>query len=46
MLIETNGECVWEAKVNEKQIAGICFKNMERNYLEMIRDYVQKQKNN
>ncbi len=45
-LIETNGECVWEASVNSERYAGIRFKNIKQNHNEMIKDYVYKQKNN
>ncbi len=45
-LIETNGECVWEASVNGKRYLGVRFKNMKQNYNEMIKDYVQMQQNN
>ncbi len=44
-LIETDGECVWETGVNEEHYAGVCFENMKQNQNEMIRDYVQMQKN-
>ena len=45
-LIETDGECVWEIGVKEEQYAGVSFKNMKQNHNEMIRDYVNKHKNN
>ncbi len=44
-LIETNGECVWEGSVYEERYAGIRFKDIKQNHNEMIKDYVQKQKN-
>ncbi len=43
-LIETNGECVWEASVNAERYAGVRFKDTKQNHNEMIKDYVQKQK--
>lgn len=44
-LVETNGECVWEASVNEERYVGVRFKNMKQNHNEMIMDYVYEQKN-
>ena len=43
-LIETNGECVWEASVNAERYAGVRFKDTKQNHNEMIKDYVQNQK--
>mgnify|MGYP003460629484 CR=1 FL=1 len=40
--IESNGECVWMANMNEERCAGIRFKNMKQIHNEMIRDYVKK----
>ncbi len=39
-LIETNGECVWEKKINGKLCVGIRFKDMRRKNENKIRDYV------
>lgn len=39
-LIETSGECVWEAKKFERLCAGIRFKDIGQDHKEMIRDYV------
>ncbi len=45
-LIVTNGKCVWETRKYGKLYAGICFKDVKQNYIEMIRDYVRKQIHN
>ncbi|MCP5007671.1 MAG: PilZ domain-containing protein [Planctomycetes bacterium] len=46
MLIEANGKCVWEVSVNDGRYVGVRFKNMKQNYIEIISDYVCKQRNN
>ncbi|NOG83547.1 MAG: hypothetical protein HND49_07015 [Planctomycetes bacterium] len=43
-LIETNGECVWAVRENEKQYAGVRFRQIEQNHAEMIKEYVCRHK--
>ena len=38
--ISTSGKCVWEIRKGEKLYAGICFKDMKQNHIEMIRGYL------